>query len=542
MFFQRQAKRVRGVYDEYPRQFWILISASFIDQLGGALMFPFFTLYITRKFGVGMTQVGLIFALFSISSVVGSMLGGALTDRMGRKGMLLFGLVMSAISSLLMGVVDRIDLFAGVALLVGLLANSGGPARQAMVADLLPDEKRAQGFGILRVMANLAVTIGPLIGGLLATRSFMLLFICDAVASLITAGIAYVALEESRPADPEDAPQETMGQTFGGYLDVVRDGAFLWFLCASALMVLVYMQMNTTLAVYLRDIHGLNTKTFSYILSLNAGMVVLLQFPITRWVSKYRPLIVMAVGTLLYAIGFGMYGFVASYLYFLLAMVIITIGEMFVSPVGQAIVARLAPEDMRGRYLAVYGFSWVIPMAVGPLLAGLLMDNADPRWVWYAAGLLGLVAAGAFALQERLIGRSRWAAVDRRLDILEKLEEGEISASEAAALLEAVEEGSLSDMEGMGPGKRRRRLRIQISNQVSGVIKSSLTLPLGLVNTALHLERSLAAELDGVDPQALKELIASSVAKKGVAAMETINSQRIEVSLDKEPPEGQAGD
>ncbi|MCK4314520.1 MAG: MFS transporter [Anaerolineae bacterium] len=74
---------------------------------------------------------------------------------------------------------------------------------------------------------------------------------------------------------------------------------------------------------------------------------------------------------------------------------------MVVMPTSQALVAQIAPEDMRGRYMAVFGFGWVIPQAVGPLLAGLVMDNADPRWVWYAAGLLGLVGAAAFVLLRR---------------------------------------------------------------------------------------------------------------------------------------------
>ena len=91
-------QQARAVYDEYPRQFWVLILGSFIDRLGGALLFPFFTLYITRKFGVGMTTVGIIFGMFAISSVVGSMFGGALTDRLGRKGVFLFGLITSALS------------------------------------------------------------------------------------------------------------------------------------------------------------------------------------------------------------------------------------------------------------------------------------------------------------------------------------------------------------------------------------------------------------------------------------------------------------
>ena len=401
-------ERMRNVYDEYPQQFWILILGMFIDRLGGALMFPFFTLYITRKFDVGMTEVGVIFGLFSIASVIGSMFGGALADRLGRKGMLIFGLIASALTSLLMGLVGSIELFMGGALVVGLFANAGGPAQQAMVADLLPEEKRAQGFGILRVVANLAVTIGPAIGGLMAARSYLLLFICDAVASSITAGIVALAIRETRPALLENGGkhEQTMAQTFGGYLDVLRDGTFTLFIGACILMVLVYMQMNSSLAVYLRDTHSVSEQGFGYILSLNAAMVVLFQFLITRRISKYRPLFVMSVGTLLYAVGFGMYGFVSAYALFLVAMVIITIGEMMTAPTSQALVAQFAPEDMRGRYMAVFGFSWVIPSAVGPLLAGLIMDNGDPRWVWYAAGLVGLLAAGAFALLQRRVMRT----------------------------------------------------------------------------------------------------------------------------------------
>ncbi len=411
MFTHKPLERIRYIYAEYPRQFWVLILGTFIDRIGGALMFPFLTLYITRKFGVGMTEVGVIFGLFSIASVVGSMFGGALTDRLGRKKMLIFGLIASALTSLLMGLVNEIEFFFASALFVGLFANAGGPAQQAMVADLLPEEKRAQGFGILRVVANLAVTIGPAIGGLLAAQSYLSLFICDAVASLITAGIVVLAIQETRPTPREGEPEQTMAQTFGGYRDVLRDTTFVLFIGACILMALVYLQMNATLAVYLRDTHSIPEQGFGYIISLNAALVVLFQFYVTRRIAKHRPLIVMAVGALLYAIGFSLYGFVSAYVLFLVAMVIITIGEMMTAPISQALTAQFAPEDMRGRYMAVFGFSWVIPMTVGPLLAGLIMDNGDPRWVWYAAGMVGLAAAVAFALLQRRVGRPAGQAV-----------------------------------------------------------------------------------------------------------------------------------
>src|SRR5512140_2812181 len=176
-YIQRQVSSLKGVMNDYPRQFWVLVGASFIDRLGGALLFPFFSLYITKKFTVGMTEVGILFGILSVSGVISQLFGGALTDRMGRKGMMIFGLVMSAVSALLMGLVDNFVLFVIVVVGVGLLADLGWPAQQAMVADLLPENKRIQGYGILRVVFNLAVVIGPLIGGFLASRSYLLLFI-----------------------------------------------------------------------------------------------------------------------------------------------------------------------------------------------------------------------------------------------------------------------------------------------------------------------------------------------------------------------------
>ena len=399
---QNQLDKMRDIYNEYPRTFWTLIVITFIDRVGGAMLFPFFALYLTRKFDIGMTQVGILFAAFSVSSLFGSMLGGALSDRFGRKGIIIFGLIASSLSTLGMGFVNSYELFFLMALSVGLLAETAGPARQAMIADILPEKKRAQGYGIFRVAFNLSVVIGPAIGGLLAARSYLALFVTDAIISLITAALVFRFLPETKPEASPDAPQESMTGSFGGYLRVLRDTAFMLFLGASMLMVLTYMNMNTTLGVFLRDAHGVPEAGYGWLLSLNAAMVVLFQFPITRQIEKQKPLLMMAAGTLLYAIGFAMYGFVSVYSLFVLAMVIITIGEMIVAPMGQALVAKFAPEEMRGRYMAIFGISWSIPFAVGPILAGVVLDNYDPRWLWYIAGAIGVLAVfGFLALHRR---------------------------------------------------------------------------------------------------------------------------------------------
>ncbi len=398
--------KMKSVYHEYPRTFWLIIIGMFIDQLGGMLVFPFFGLYITSKYNVGMTEVGVLFTIFAVTGVIGSFIGGALTDKFGRKGIILFGLVISAASSLLLAFAPTLEFIYFAGAMVGLLGNLSGPAHQAMIADVLPEDKRADGFGILRIVANLAVVIGPAIGGLLAARGYTLLFIIDVITSTITAIIIFLYVPETKPErapaiDGQEEPEESIGQVIKGYLHVVKDRIYLVFVIGSLLYALAYMQMNTTLSVFLRDVHGIPDRGYGLLLSLNAAMVVLFQFWITRQIKRFASLKIMAWGMVIYAVGFSMYGFVSTTIFFVIAMVIITIAEMLVTPTSQAIVAKLAPEEMRGRYMAIFGFSWTIPTAIGPLAAGLIMDNYNPNWVWYAAGISMMLSAGIFAVLQQ---------------------------------------------------------------------------------------------------------------------------------------------
>ena len=325
-------------------------------------------------------------------------MGGALADKYGRRIMILIGLIASGVSSIFMGIVNDLNVFYILAAFMGLIGNFGGPARQAMVADLLPPEKQAEGFGILRVAVNLSATVGPILGGFIATQSYLFLFIADAISSLITGIIVYFVIPETKPEKKEGEVEETVVKSVIGYKEVLKDWRYMLFLSVSAITVIVYMQMNATLSVFLRDIHGFPTQYFGFLLSMNALMVVVFQLWITKKLSKYSPMKMMAVGTLFYMVGFSMYGFVSESYLFFIAMALITIGEMIEMPIGQTAAAFFAPEDKRGRYMAMFGFHWAIPNLFGILLAGLIIESIGPNWVWYFAGILSLVAAIGFWL------------------------------------------------------------------------------------------------------------------------------------------------
>ena len=389
-------QRTRKVYNEYPRAFWIYNIIVFIDRLGGFMLYPFFALYLTQKYEIGMSTVGLLFGVFSISGMVGSALGGAIADRMGRKTVIIVSLILSSLSALGMGFAPTLGIFIAVVVIVGTLSSIGHPAHEAVVADLLPPEKRAEGYGIIRVVFNLAVIIAPPIAGLLIANSYLTLFLVDAVISLISAAIVLLALPETKPQAQAHVKPETMKQTFAGYGRVFKDTPFLAFIGVTVMMTLVYMNMNSTLGVYLRDQHGLPELRYGWLLSINAIIVVLFQFWVTRRLEKYKPLLMMAAGSLLYAVGFAMYGFVPTFALFIVAMIIITIGEMVVSPFQQSLVASFAPEHMRGRYMAVSGLSWSISFTIGPYFAGLLLDSASPHLLWVFCGIVGVLATLGF--------------------------------------------------------------------------------------------------------------------------------------------------
>ena len=399
--------RLSYIYHEFPSRFWTVVGVMFIDRVGGTMLFPFFSLYITQKFDVGMTQAGIVLGFFSVFGMLGGMIGGALTDKLGRRSLILFGLVFSALSTLSLGLVNEYWMLFPLAVLTGLLSDIAHPAHQAMIADILPEKQRAEGFGILRVVANISWIIGPTIGGFIANRSYFYLFIIDAVISCFVAGLFFLFVPETKPETAAETENQSVLQTFAGYGLALKDLAFLAFILAGMLMLMAYQQMYSTLSVYLRDNHSVDPQGYGFLMTTSAITVIFFQFWVTRRIKNRPPFLMMALGTLFYMVGFGLFGFVAAYWLFALNIVIITIGEMIIMPTSQALAANFAPEDMRGRYMAVFGLTWAIPSILGPGAAGLILDGMNPNLLWYLAGILCAIAAIAYYLLHLRLGKQK---------------------------------------------------------------------------------------------------------------------------------------
>lgn len=393
-------ERVRSTILEYPRQFWVLFVSELINSAGAGLVFPFLSLYLSRHLNFSMTDVGMFFGLYAVISTFSQLAGGSLVDRIGRKPVMLFSMFGNAVAVLGFGLGGplmsapgalRLGVIAVIITALGLTGAAFGPAVNAMVADLVESQKRSQAYGLLRVVQNLGIAIGPAVGGLIATHSsYLLLFAISAVASAIYGVMIALYIRETLPKRALGA-QTAVQPKGAGMGDVLRDRVFMLFTLLSMAVLLSYSQMTTTLPVYLNRGFAVSEQWFGLMMSLNAGMVVLFQFSVTRITSRYGRSVMMALGAVFYALGFGLFAggslwtLIGALPFFFLAQAVLTTGEMIIVPVSQAFAADIAPQDMRGRYMGVFGLAYTAGYGLGPMLGGLVMDQLGGQYIWYAA-------------------------------------------------------------------------------------------------------------------------------------------------------------
>src|SRR5512135_1493611 len=279
--YTRLKRKIRQVRHEYPRSIWTMFGGAFINTFGGSMVFPIFTLYFTHKFGLTLAEAGLLGTLFVVGGLIGGPLGGHLTDRFGRKGIMIFSLCAEATFSLGMALAPSLPLLLIDIILFGLTTPMFQPASAATITDLVGPNRRGAAFGLMRIAHNAGVAIGPTVAALLLSvqrlpdgslrsDAFLPLFVADAATSLIFAWIIANRLRETKPvvtpvlidasANAGSKPKSS------GYSHILSDSPFITFVLLSAAMSLVYAQMNTTFSVYMRDTYHVPEEHYGLML------------------------------------------------------------------------------------------------------------------------------------------------------------------------------------------------------------------------------------------------------------------------------------
>jgi MFS family permease len=395
--------RIRSTIREYPFQFWILFCGRFIGSAGGSLVWPFMTIYLRQKLEIPLTTVGFLFAISSGVGLFSQAIWGPVVDRFGRKVAMVAGLLNEVVIMLGFASLGSLEAYAVLIAASGLIEPASRIGSDAMIADLIEPDKRAGAYALMRMISNAGVAIGPAVGGFLAATSYLLSFVSAATTASIVLLLTIFLVRETKPEVPE---VEVSERPRGGYGYIFRDFYFLAFCGVSILLWIAYQPFMQILPVYMKEGFGILESGFGLIMTVNALMVVFFQFAVTRVTERYPETYVMAAGAFWTGLGALAAAMSNNFWLFLIAMVILTIGELIWAPTSITFVARVAPIDMRGRYMGVYGIVGGMAWGVGPILNGYFYDSVAPVSVWYVSLTVAMLSALAFALMGRIAALS----------------------------------------------------------------------------------------------------------------------------------------
>lgn len=396
--------RLRSIVNAYPRQFWLLFIGLLISTMGASMIWPFLMIYVSGRLNLPLGTTASLITLNAGMGLIFSFIAGPIIDRFGRKWVMALSLAVNGVGFLLMGHANTLPAFAAIMALQGAFNPLYRVGADAMMADLIPKDRRVDAYSLLRMGNNIGVSIGPALGGVIATLSYSLAFYIAAGGMLIYSVLVTIFAVETLPqrAAGEPHPKER----FGGYGQILSDRPFMSFVVAFTLNQLCAAMIWVLLGVYAKQNYNVPENLYGLIPTTNALMVVLFQVWVTSRVKRYPPLKALAFGAIFYAVGAGSIALGAGFWGFWLSMVITTVGELIMSPTATTLVANLAPADMRGRYMSLYGLTWGVSLGVGPLLGGILSDQFGPHSIWYGGAIIGLMSVVTFTILAQRASRT----------------------------------------------------------------------------------------------------------------------------------------
>jgi MFS family permease len=393
--------RFRNTLAEYPPQFWLMASGLLISSAGASMIWPFLMIYVSEKLTLSLSTVSTLITINAGTGLLSSFIAGAVADRLGRKPVMVISLLINGIAYLFM---SQAHSYLGFAVLMFVMGASN-PLYQvgadAMLADMIPAEKRTNAYAIIRMVNNAGIAIGPAAGGFLASRSYTYAFIGASAGMLIYSLLLFLRAREtlSRVYQPGKNPTQ---DGFGGYASVFRDRPYIIFALLIGFGLIAPSMMWTLLAVYTKINFSLPENLYGWLPTTNALMCVFVQLFVTRITRRFKPLTIAAIGMLTYGLGVGSVALMKNFSGFWASMVLMTFGELILIPTVSKYIADLAPADKRGRYMSFYWFAWGIARAVAPLIGGFLNDSVSPRAIWIGGLVIGLASAvGLFIAKTR---------------------------------------------------------------------------------------------------------------------------------------------
>lgn len=391
-------------FTKYPRQFWFLMIGSFVFTTGSSLVWPFLNIYIQEKLSIPLRYSTLLVSLRAVSGILASFcFAGSFADRFGRRFLILASLLGGFIYytglrqagqfwhfALLMGFWGMLDIFYPVGL-------------NAMIADLIPADDRLEAYSVLRVVYNAGYGIGPILGGIMAARSYDRIFLAAAAGYAVSFVFMFFFTKETLTEENRAGGPKTDD---AGITVVLKDRLYITSVFLNGLIYITSAGVFNLLSLYAGQNFGIPENRISYVFTVNAVMCVTMQLPVIRMIKGLRPMRLMCLSGLLYMVSVGSIALVDRVWWYCICMAVMTVGELVMSPTMSDLAANLAPADARGRYMSVLSLARPLGQGIGPALLGYVNDMVSPRMMWGSGAVFAGIACAAFFFMDRRVSGS----------------------------------------------------------------------------------------------------------------------------------------
>ena len=406
-----------------PLMFWGLWVTLLILWMG-RFVTSFLSMYLVSDMHVSAGVAGTIVSMYGFGGIFGCLYGGALSDRFGRPAMIVIGNLGSAAMLVLLAFIGNPWIMAIALLAYGAISSMPTPAVAAYVSDVVPFRKQKRAYSLQTWAANFGFAIGPIIANQLVKISYALMFYAEA-AVLVFASILMIVFfkevglgkrprGEVAPARASHAAESAAGnavehavkqtgesqrpQRFSvwrSYRRACADGALMSMVVLMFLYTLAYYQIVSGLPISMTQI-GLGTDEYSSLLTINGGLLCLLQIPAIGLFQRMSNTRVLVLGMSITAVGYAFQIGANSWVAFAIATVLWTLGELGTFPIAATTVANIAPKDVRGTYQGLYNLVWSLSNAFSPLVGGWILNAFGSRVLWICCTVMFVIVAIGF--------------------------------------------------------------------------------------------------------------------------------------------------
>src|SRR5437870_7509950 len=381
-----------------PREVWVLFTATLVNK-AGSMVLAFLVLYLTRSLGFSVGTAATVLLLYGVGALLAAPFAGYLCDRLGPIRIMRASLLLSGAILLVFPLAKSLTLVVLLTLALSIAAESFRPANLTIFGDLVAPSERKTAFAVNRLAINLGMSVGPAAGGFLATVSFRSLFVVNGVASLAAGAILAAASFPHHRHEADTEQIEAAVSPFAHPARGYRDPRLVFFLAGVFPVAVILFQHIASMSVFLvNDLH-FSAATYGLLFTLNCLMIVFLEVPLNIATSHWPHRRTLALGALLFGIGFGGLA-VAWDIWSVVATVVVwTFGEMFFFPSMAAYLTDIAPAARRGEYMGLSQMVMGLAFMVGPWGGMLILARFGGKALW---GTMFLLGTGAAVIMSRL--------------------------------------------------------------------------------------------------------------------------------------------